>query len=245
MNKQAMRNAARLILTCMLGGVIYLSVILFAEANEAIIKEDNTIVISEEVFILDETYSFNMSAGVHKVLWNTEFIDTEEVEYSDNESENVQTGNTVTEPENLAKDGTQYKYYKIVDNGYQKALDEDLQEYTYDLCVDYGITEYYTLILCQLYKESTYRENLISETNDYGIAQINISNHDWLSEVLGVTDFLDARQSILCNIYLMSDYIEKYGVESALVCYNTGKPYSSNPYARKIIDLWNNCIVEK
>lgn len=232
MNKQAMRNSARTILICMIGGIIYLSVILFVQANETSTTEP-----SEEVIKLDEIHSLNMSAGVDKILNGIDFIDIKDIEKKQELPKK--------ELENSVKNEKHYKYYKIIDNGHQTSMDKELQKYTYDLCVEYGIEDYYTLILCQLYKESTYIENLISKTNDYGIAQINVCNHGWLSKKLGVTDFLDARQSILCNIYLMSDYIEKYGVESALVCYNTGKPYSSNSYAREVINLWNNCIVEE
>lgn len=172
-----------------------------------------------------------------------------EINSSQDDSKTQGINRTVTkevpiESKNLAKDKTEYKYYKIVDNGHQKMLSKELQKYTYDLCVEYDIAEYFTLILCQLYKESSYREDIISESNDYGIAQINICNHKWLSKELGITDFLDPKQSILCNIFIMSRNLKKYNVESALVCYNTGKPYTSNPYARDIISLWNNCIVE-
>lgn len=141
-----------------------------------------------------------------------------------------------------------YKYYEVYDYYYHSneyhALDFKLQEYTYVLCVEYGITDYFTLILCQLFYESSYRPTAISKTNDYGIAQINTCNHEWLSKKLGITDFLDPKQSILCNIYMMSGYIEKYGPEKALTKYNTGKAKTPNKYAKNIMYMWENGVRE-
>lgn len=249
MNEQTRRNTARLILLGMCCSIIITIVSAFkSEAKTSKVTET----ITEETIVKTEpVYSLNMSAGVHMVLWDDDISIADEPEYIENENPLVQFGNTTTEviePENLAKDGTKYKYYKIVDNGYETTLDYALQEYTYDLCVEYNITEYFTLILSQLYKESTYRYDVISSSNDWGIAQINECNHDWLREELGITDFLDPRQSILCNIYLMSDNLENYSIEASLICYNAGKPNSTNEcakqYAEDIVGLWNDCIVE-
>lgn len=141
-----------------------------------------------------------------------------------------------------------YKYYEVYDFFYRSdryhALDFELQELTYDLCVNYGIEEYFTLILCQLYYESEYKTTAKSKTNDYGIAQINKCNHEWLSKELGITDFLDPKQSILCNVYMMSGYIEKYGPEKALTKYNTGKAKAPNKYTKNIMYMWENGVRE-
>ena len=241
MNKQILRNTARFILC----SIILLIV--------GVVTPDETIT-TKEVVTFTPVYSLNTSAGVHKVLTKDIVPETNTLEPNFSQNEFVPTTMGMTEDKKDVPElefkvkQSPYKYYTVVVNDYRTTLRYDLQEYTYDLCVEYGITEYFTLILCQLYKESTYRENLISGTNDYGIAQINACNHDRLSKELGITDFLDPKQSILCNIYLMSDYIEKYGVERALICYNGGSPNSKNEraheYARNIIKLWNNNIVE-
>lgn len=141
-----------------------------------------------------------------------------------------------------------YKYYEVYDFFYNSdayhALDFELQELTYDLCVNYGIKEYFTLILCQLYYESEYNTTAKSSTNDYGIAQINVCNHKWLTEKLGITDFYDPKQSILCNVYMMSGYIKKYGPEKALTKYNTGKAKAPNRYTKNIMYMWENGVRE-
>lgn len=148
----------------------------------------------------------------------------------------------------LASNRKPYVYYEVYDFFYDSneyhSLDCELQEYTYELCIEYGIEEFYTLILCQLYYESKYNTNAVSQSGDYGIAQINECNFDWLSQELGVTNFLDAKQSITCNIYMMSDYLKKYSVESSLFCYNTGSPNGSNAYSENITYMWNNGVRE-
>lgn len=107
---------------------------------------------------------------------------------------------------------------------YNIPFSEELQEYTYRVCVDYDIPEYYELILAMMWKESHFTEDVISATNDYGLMQINKSNHTWISNLLGTTDFLDAKQNIQAGVYLISGLLTKYGdVHKALMCYNYGE----------------------
>lgn len=237
MNKQILRNTAIIILCSIVFSII------------SIFLSKNT---TDEIVTFNPMYSLEVSAGVNKALSDTVIMKEMELNLSQNDisatSSNAPEDKKEVPELEIPVKKPFYRYYKIVVNDYETTLSYDLQEYTYDLCVEYEITEYFTLILCQLYQESSYRENLISGTNDYGIAQINVCNHKWLSKELGITDFLDPKQSILCNIYLMSNYIEKYGVERALICYNGGSPNSKNErahaYAEKIIRLWNNNIIE-
>lgn len=143
----------------------------------------------------------------------------------------------VTEPE---VDDT-YKYYEVLDftDGNYYSMDKDLQRYTYDLCVKYEIEEHFTLILSQLYAESRYDAKAISASNDYGIAQINKSNHKWLKKELGITDFLDAKQGILANVYMMSGYLKEHDtVSKALSLYNTGTAYSSTSYSKRVLRFY-------
>lgn len=132
------------------------------------------------------------------------------------------------------------KIYYVDDNGYKSYFDECYQNYLYDLCVEYGITEYYTLLIAQIYHESTFRTNLISSTNDYGLMQINVCNHSWLRNKLGISDFLDPYENMEAGVYMMSSYLHKYGdAEKALVCYNRGeggaKGVSSTSYSRGVL----------
>jgi hypothetical protein len=137
---------------------------------------------------------------------------------------------------------TKYKYYEVLDftdnNWY--SMDKDLQEYTYDLCVEYGIEDYFTLLLSQFYAESRYDPKAISGTGDYGIGQINKCNHARLKKELGITDFLNAKQGVLCTVYLMSDYLTEFDTaDEALVYYNTGRHRSSNPYSKRVMKFFD------
>ena len=107
---------------------------------------------------------------------------------------------------------------------YNVPLDATLQRYTYNLCVDYEIEEYYPLVLAVMWRESEFVPTLISKTNDYGLMQINKINHEWLSEKLGITDFLDEEQNIHAGVFMLSLYLHKYeDIDKALMAYNMGE----------------------
>ena len=107
---------------------------------------------------------------------------------------------------------------------YNIGLSADLQVYTYTMCRKYDIVDYYPTFLAQMWHESRFDADVISKTNDYGLMQINKINHENLREVLGITDFLDAKQNIEAGAYTMSNLLHKYGdVNTALLCYNRGE----------------------
>lgn len=121
------------------------------------------------------------------------------------------------------------KIYCIVDNGYTFNLPEDYQDYLWEMCIKYSVEEYYSLFIAQMYHESGFTVNTISETNDYGLMQINKCNHDWLGKELGNNDFLDPYNNIEAGVYIMSDFLHKYNdVQTALVCYNRGESAVKN-----------------
>lgn len=128
---------------------------------------------------------------------------------------------------------------------YDIPLSKDLQLYTYNKCVEYGIPDHYELVLAMMWQESNYTANLISSTDDYGIMQINSCNHDWLVDLLGPTDFLDASDNINAGVYVISKLLIEYGDEhKALMAYNMGERgaslnwdagnYTSN-YSRSVV----------
>ena len=107
---------------------------------------------------------------------------------------------------------------------YDIPLSKDLQLYTYNRCVEYGIPEHYELILAMMWQESNYTPDIISATDDYGIMQINACNHEWLSDLLGTTNFLDVYQNIDAGTYIISKMLLRYGDEhKALMAYNMGE----------------------
>lgn len=107
---------------------------------------------------------------------------------------------------------------------YDIPLSKELQLYTYTRCVDYGIADHYELVLAMMWQESHFKADLVSSTNDYGIMQINKCNHEWLSEQLGINNYMDAKQNIEAGTYLISKLLLKYEDENkALMAYNMGE----------------------
>ena len=107
---------------------------------------------------------------------------------------------------------------------YDIPLSKDLQLYTYNRCVEYGIPEHYELVLAMMWQESNYTPDIVSATDDYGIMQINACNHEWLSDLLGTTNLLDVYQNIDAGTYIISKMLLKYGDEhKALMAYNMGE----------------------
>jgi len=126
---------------------------------------------------------------------------------------------------------------------YDIPLDTELQSYTYDLCVEYGVEEHYPLMLAVMWHESNFNEKVVSRTNDYGLMQINKINHKWLSDKLGITDFLDAKQNIKAGVYMLSTYLLKYeDIDKALMAYNLGETgarryWNAGKYTTKYVQL--------
>ena len=107
---------------------------------------------------------------------------------------------------------------------YDIPLSKELQLYTYTKCEDLGIGNYYELVLAMMWQESDFKPDTISKTNDYGIMQINICNHEWLSEELGITDFLDPYQNIDAGTHIIASLLLKYqDPHKALMAYNYGE----------------------
>lgn len=131
-----------------------------------------------------------------------------------------------TEPETVVQ--KPYNYYRVNDNGCYAQLDLELQDYLWKMCEKYEICEYYEVIMAQMFSESSFKTNLISKTNDYGLMQINVCNHEWLSEILGSNDFINPYISIEAGCLMMSNYLHKYDVAPALVAYNRGESVVKN-----------------
>lgn len=116
------------------------------------------------------------------------------------------------------------RIYYIQDDGYRFDLSEEYQDYLWQLCKEYEVTDYYELFIAQMYHESCFDETVVSQTNDYGLMQINKCNHQWLSEKLGNGDFLDPYNNMEAGVLIMSGFLQKYSdVHKALVCYNRGE----------------------
>lgn len=128
-------------------------------------------------------------------------------------------------------------------------LSDGFQDYIRAKCVEYDVPM--ELVIALIDKESSFRSDVVSKTNDYGYMQINKCNHEWLSETLGVSNFLDPYENVLCGIYIISEHLEKTDgdIELALMRYNCGATgakrlweqgtYSTN-YSRSVMTLYES-----
>lgn len=123
----------------------------------------------------------------------------------------------------VTESSRQYNYYTVNDNGIYETLNTEYQDYLWSTCVEYGISDYYELLMAQMFTESGFDSSCVSDSNDWGLMQINSCNHDWLSKTLGVSDFLNPYESIKCGCFIMSSYLNKYDTSTALVAYNMGE----------------------
>lgn len=128
---------------------------------------------------------------------------------------------------------------------YDIPLSAELQEFTFDRCLETNLD--YELVLALMGHESNYKATAKSATNDYGIMQINQCNHARLKETLGITDFMDAKQSITAGTEILAQLAKKYeDPHQLLMAYNMGEAgarklweqgiYSSK-YSRAIMAL--------
>jgi len=124
-------------------------------------------------------------------------------------------------------------------------LSVELQTYTYELCEDYGITDYYKWIISMMYVESKFQSDTISASDDYGLMQINKCNHAWLSTLLGITDFLDPYQNIEAGIYIFAYLIGKYDIHKSLMAYNYGEAAAKRRWKEGIYNSSYSLSVEE
>lgn len=178
--------------------------------------------------------SADIVASGTSLVEDSEAIKEVETE-KDTQSEEVETEQTEEKPQRSNK------LYCIVENEVTYNLDVAYQDYLWETCEKYEVTDYYELFIAQMYHESGFQADIVSGTNDYGLMQINKCNHGWLSKKLGKSNFLDPYTSIEAGVYILSDYLKKYDdVQTALVCYNMGesaiqKGIYSTKYSRGVL----------
>jgi soluble lytic murein transglycosylase-like protein len=101
------------------------------------------------------------------------------------------------------------------------------------MCYNYDISEYYELVYAVIKTESNFNPSEISSTNDYGLMQINVVNHNYLSNTLGIVDFLDPYQNVQGGIYLLASLLHKYdNINRALMAYNMGEAGAATLWSR-------------
>lgn len=134
---------------------------------------------------------------------------------------------------------------------YDIALSEELQRHTFDRCEELGLS--YELVLAIMFKESSYRPDVVNNHQCYGLMQIHKINHPALTDALGITDFLDPKQNIDGGTYLLAQIAEKYSdTHQMLMAYNCGesgakklwqKGTTTTAYSRSVIEYMESLEV--
>lgn len=113
-------------------------------------------------------------------------------------------------------------------------MNTDLQKYIYDLC---GNDIEFPLVMALIKQESSFRPNVISETDDWGLMQINEINHERLTDELGVTNYLNPYENTKAGVHLLKELFEKYELPvMVLMVYKHGEKGAS--------DLWDEGVFE-
>lgn len=131
---------------------------------------------------------------------------------------------------------------------YNVPLSEDLQDYIFELCGDYGIDP--AIIIGMINQESRFTADAIGDSgNSLGLMQIQPQwNYDRMNR-LGCPDLLDPYQNVTVGIDILAYYLNQSGsIEYSLMAYNGGPTYASNmwnsgqisSYASSIINYANN-----
>jgi soluble lytic murein transglycosylase-like protein len=129
---------------------------------------------------------------------------------------------------------------------YDVPLSENLQRYIYEICKDEQVP--ITLVLAMIEHESGFDADAISDTDDYGLMQVNKVNHGWLKEKHNCDDMLNPYQNVFAGIKIISDCLKEYDYDytKALMAYNMGdygaKTALANgvwttPYANRVLSL--------
>lgn len=112
-------------------------------------------------------------------------------------------------------------------------MPEEQQEFVFYLCSGYNLD--FTLVMALIQHESNFNPDTVSSTNDYGYMQINLVNHQWLTETLGVTDYLDPYQNIRAGVFILRKLFERYqDTDMVLMAYNMGEAGASRLWEKGV-----------
>lgn len=113
------------------------------------------------------------------------------------------------------------------------SMPKEHQEFLFYLCAGYNLD--FTLVMALIEQESTFRADIVSKSNDYGYMQINKINHQWLTETIGITDFLDPYQNMRAGCFILRQLFEKYqDADLVLMAYNMGENGASKLWQQNV-----------
>lgn len=125
-------------------------------------------------------------------------------------------------------------------------LPDELSNYAYSVCQQFGIEWYYPHLLCQMYQESRFQQSAVSPSGDYGLMQLKGIYHAYFKQIAGIpwADLVnDPYANIYCGIYLMQMYLHQCGdLNTAISAYNTGSVNSYNPAYVNQVRQWEGTL---
>lgn len=209
-------------------GILFFMVFMFTVAS----RQENKIEREEITYELKVKYDVDKTNKLvmPNVGWNN-YIETIVIE------------NKYTLEEPVLENKRENKIYYVSDNGQSFYLDEEYQDYLWEVLKEYERTDLYELCIALMYHESKFEKDTISATNDHGLMQVNEGNYGSLHKTLGINSLDDPYENIQCGVYLLLYGVDKFeDIETALVCYNQGdgsldkdKNYSTE-YSQSILN---------
>lgn len=113
------------------------------------------------------------------------------------------------------------------------SFDEEMQRLVWQACEETGCP--YELALSVIWNESMYQNITGDNGNSIGYMQIQPRWNQARMERLGVSDLSDPLSNFRVGCDLLAELLEKYSLEEALTCYNTGSPGQSH-YANRVME---------
>lgn len=113
-------------------------------------------------------------------------------------------------------------------------LSHSLQQYIYEICADNDLSV--SLVIALIDQESNFNPECVSDTNDYGLMQINECNFQWIKEYYNSVNMFNPYQNVYCGINILAGYLHKYDDDytKALMCYNLGEYGASKAWENGI-----------
>lgn len=162
---------------------------------------------------------------------------TEEVETTETTTTKptvVTTSVVVTEPPKVT-------YFKV-------PLDEDLQDYIFEVCADYNIDP--ALVMAVIKKESNFKPDTLGDSGrSYGLMQIQPRWHQARADALNCSNLTNPYHNVTVGIDILAELFDTgKSLEWVLMAYNGGASYANkkvangevSDYARIVIGYMNN-----
>ena len=93
-------------------------------------------------------------------------------------------------------------------------LSKEMQDYIRSNCEKYDVP--FELVIALIDVESSFRETVVSSTNDYGLMQINKVNWERMKTQYGL-DVHKPLDNLYCGCYMVAELFDKYDTEEKVI----------------------------